>query len=164
MWFKNGSLEPARPCCLAVWWPPLGARIWGFWCLGCLGVKMLRCWSAILVNRRGHEAGNYGFDTQSSGSKPWCLDVFSVFCRELQSLTKTVYFLVDPGVTFLPPGLGEMWFKNGSRCSGQAMLFSCLVAVRLGLGFGGFGVWVSGCHIKNSYGNWVLWSGQAVLI
>ena len=37
MWFKNGSLEPARPCCLAVWWPPFGARIWWFWCVG---VKM----------------------------------------------------------------------------------------------------------------------------
>ena len=25
MWFKNGPVEPARSCCLAVWWP----FVWG---------------------------------------------------------------------------------------------------------------------------------------
>ena len=25
IWFKNGSVEPARPWCLAVWWP----SVWG---------------------------------------------------------------------------------------------------------------------------------------
>ena len=77
------------------------------------------------MNRRGHEAGNYGFDTQSSGSKPWCLDVFSVFCRELQSLTKTVYFLVDPGVTFCPRG----WGKCGSKMGPVAPARPCCLAV-----------------------------------
>ena len=44
------------------------------------------------------------------------------------------------------------------------MLFSCLVAVRLGLEFGGFGVWVSGCHISHqSYVRCVFAESQGAL-
>ena len=34
-------------------------------------------------------------------------------------------FLMDPGATF-PPGLGEMWFKNGSVESGKPCCFTVL--------------------------------------
>ena len=46
--------------------------------------------------------------------KPWCRVCFVGNCREtFKGWPKPYNFLVDPDATFAP-GLGEMWFKNGS--------------------------------------------------